>query len=250
MRVHPGETRARRGDSVHRMSSLWHNHWAPMTHALRQHTGGQNRRPTPIRPRVPAHSSRRAPARGTRAGQCPLTDTELRVLAGVMDGLSYQEIAEQLGRAPSTVRSHTNNALARLGVASSCQAVLECVRHGWLTWADTDPLAAILLRIEQLFIALAERDPEALTASQRDYLEMFDRHVQATSEPARQLSRRAMDVALSAVLDEADIVPHASEEASEVLDVLGGVLDEPPSTRYTHDAPGGSSPSPPHRLHA
>lgn len=223
---------------------------APMAHALRPHTG-QARRPTPIRPRVPAHSSRRAPARGTRDGQCPLTDTELRVLAGVMDGLSYQEIAEQLGRATSTVRSHTNNALARLGVTSSCQAVLECVRQGWLTWSDTDPLAAILLRIEQLFIALAERDAEALTASQREYLEMFDRHVQATTEPARQLSRRAMDVALSVVLEEADIVPHSSPAASEVLEVLGDALDQTPAARDGHPAPSISSvPSPPRQLRA
>ena len=207
------------------MSRDEYNEIVPMTQALRQHTG-QSRRPTPIRPRVAPHSSRRAPARGTRAGQCPLTDTELQVLAGVMDGLSYQEIAEQMGRAPSTVRSHTNHALARLGVASSCQAVLECVRQGWLTWADTDPLAAILLRIEELFITLAERNPDALTATQRDYLEMFDRHVQAASDPARQLSRRAMDVALSAVLDEADIVPRSAPEAPEVLDILDEVLDD------------------------
>lgn len=201
-----------------------------MTRTLLPHTG-RARRTSPIRPRVAPHHSRRAPARGTRAGACPLTETELRVLAGVMDGLSYREIAEQMGRATSTIRSHTNNALARLGVQSTCQAVLECVRHGWLTWADTDPLAAILLRIEELFIELAERDPEAATATQREYLEMFDRHLQARSEPARRLSRQAMDHALSAMLEEADVAPRSSPTAAEAFDVLGAVLDGVASAR-------------------
>ena len=54
--------------------------------------------------------------------ECPLTPAELRVLELLMDGLNYEEIAQALGRATSTVRSQLHNAYRRLGVIRRCSS--------------------------------------------------------------------------------------------------------------------------------
>ena len=47
-------------------------------------------------------------------------------------GRLYREIAEELGVAESTVRSHLHAVYKKLGVANRAQAVLLAAEQGWL----------------------------------------------------------------------------------------------------------------------
>jgi DNA-binding NarL/FixJ family response regulator len=67
---------------------------------------------------------------GTRSGLVSLTGRERDVLAGVARGLSNKAIAEELGMAERTARTHVSNILAKLGLASRTQAALFAVQHG------------------------------------------------------------------------------------------------------------------------
>jgi DNA-binding NarL/FixJ family response regulator len=65
------------------------------------------------------------PASG--AGQ--LTARERDVLDGLARGLSNRAIADELGMAERTARTHVSNILAKLGLASRTQAALFAVEH-------------------------------------------------------------------------------------------------------------------------
>ncbi len=166
------------------------------------------------------------------AGGCPLTQAELRVLSLVMEGLTYQQIATVVRRSTSTVRSHLHSAYKRLGVTTSHQAVLICVRSGWLAWDDGDPERAVFMRIEELVrhlvIAVEQRrgdEREKLTPAQRRYLEAFDTHLQASSRMLRADSRRALDRALSLMLEEAEVSLQARRGPRDLVQTLGGLVD-------------------------
>jgi len=58
-----------------------------------------------------------------------LTARERQVLAGVARGLSNRAIAEELGMAERTARTHVSNILAKLGLTSRTQAALFAVEH-------------------------------------------------------------------------------------------------------------------------
>ena len=60
-----------------------------------------------------------------------LTDRELQVLAGLVDGRSVDEIATEQIVAVSTVRTHVRRILEKLGVRSQLAAVAEAHRCGW-----------------------------------------------------------------------------------------------------------------------
>lgn len=145
------------------------------------------------------------------AEPCPLTAAELRVMELLKDGRSYQEIASETGRATSTIRSQLHSAYHRLGVKSSYQAVLECMRYGWLTWSQSgDPIDAILLRIENLLRQLLSaadahyhQEENVLTPPQRSYLEAFDARVRAHTPSELADAQRAMDRAFSALVNQA-----------------------------------------------
>jgi DNA-binding CsgD family transcriptional regulator len=141
---------------------------------------------------------------------CPLTREQLRMVRLLSEGLTYGQIAAATGRQPSTVRSHLHAAYRRLDVATSCQAVLACVRAGWLAWDAGDPEQTALLRIEELLQQLLNahsrrREYEALSTAQRDYLAAFDRYVRAEPRADGSRSRDPVDAALAAVLREAGI---------------------------------------------
>jgi DNA-binding NarL/FixJ family response regulator len=71
-------------------------------------------------------------AGGDRDGEAVvrlLTVRERQVLAGVARGLSNRAIAEELGMAERTARTHVSNILAKLGLTSRTQAALFAVEH-------------------------------------------------------------------------------------------------------------------------
>lgn len=67
------------------------------------------------------------PATGTLAG---LTPREREVLQGMVDGYERAEIAARLGLSANTVRTHTQNLLAKIGAHSALEAVTIAMRSG------------------------------------------------------------------------------------------------------------------------
>jgi NarL family two-component system response regulator LiaR len=68
----------------------------------------------------------------------PLTDREIEVLQLVAQGLSNQEIADQLSIAEVTVRTHVSNILGKLHLANRVQAALYALREGFTTLEESD----------------------------------------------------------------------------------------------------------------
>ncbi len=60
----------------------------------------------------------------------PLTERELAVLKLIAQGLSNQEIANELVISEATVRTHVSNILSKLHLASRTQAALYALREG------------------------------------------------------------------------------------------------------------------------
>ncbi|MBA7689498.1 hypothetical protein ES703_98006 [subsurface metagenome] len=67
-----------------------------------------------------------------RKGVIVLTLREKQVLEFMEAGLSYKEIAGQLGISIHTVKTHTRLALARLGARTATQAVAIAIRQGYI----------------------------------------------------------------------------------------------------------------------
>ena len=67
---------------------------------------------------------------GSEAALARLTTRERDVLACVARGMSNRAIAEELGMAERTARTHVSNILAKLGLTSRTQAALFAVEHG------------------------------------------------------------------------------------------------------------------------
>jgi DNA-binding NarL/FixJ family response regulator len=65
-----------------------------------------------------------------------LTPREGEVLHCMVDGLGRDEIAARLHVSPHTVRTHTQNLLAKLGLHSSVEAVAVGMRHGMRPTSD------------------------------------------------------------------------------------------------------------------
>jgi two-component system NarL family response regulator len=59
-----------------------------------------------------------------------LTSRESEVLQCMVEGLSRPQIAVRLGLSGNTVRTHTQNLIAKLGVHSTLEAVAVALRHG------------------------------------------------------------------------------------------------------------------------
>ena len=83
--------------------------------------------PTVIDRLVASYVSRPAP--GTRPAFDELTDREAEVLRAMARGLSNAEIAAELFMAETTVKTHVQRILAKLGVRDRVQAVVLVHRH-------------------------------------------------------------------------------------------------------------------------
>ncbi|MEU5992482.1 response regulator transcription factor [Spirillospora sp. NPDC047418] len=67
---------------------------------------------------------------GADAPLAELTPREREVLQCMVDGLGRAEIAERLGLSANTVRTHTQNLLAKLGLHSALEAITLAMRAG------------------------------------------------------------------------------------------------------------------------
>jgi len=63
----------------------------------------------------------------------PLTPRELEILETVARGQSNKEIARTLHISDQTVKNHVTSILRKLAVNDRTQAVMQAIRHGWLT---------------------------------------------------------------------------------------------------------------------
>lgn len=61
---------------------------------------------------------------------------ELQIVKLVGKGMSNREIARQLYISERTVQTHVHRIFEKLGVSSRTEAVLYCLREGWLTMED------------------------------------------------------------------------------------------------------------------
>jgi two-component system, NarL family, response regulator LiaR len=68
-----------------------------------------------------------------------LSERELQVLRKGADGLSNKQIATQLNIGPRTVQTHWRNIFDKLGVYSRTEAIVYCLRKGWLNLSGEDP---------------------------------------------------------------------------------------------------------------
>lgn len=62
----------------------------------------------------------------------PLTESEVKTLELVAQGMTYREIGERLSVQPASVRNRLTNAIAKLGARNSTQAVVLAIVHGYL----------------------------------------------------------------------------------------------------------------------
>ncbi|HHB90823.1 MAG TPA: hypothetical protein ENK60_05900 [Anaerolineae bacterium] len=62
----------------------------------------------------------------------PLTRRETEILGLIAQGLSNDEIAQQLHISPNTVKVHVRNIFEKMGVQSRTEASIEAVKRGWV----------------------------------------------------------------------------------------------------------------------
>ena len=60
------------------------------------------------------------------------TATQLRVLELLAHGRTEAEVAAELGITPTTARTHTGDAMRRLGVHTRTEAVAIAICEGWI----------------------------------------------------------------------------------------------------------------------
>jgi DNA-binding NarL/FixJ family response regulator len=62
----------------------------------------------------------------------PLTTRELDIIHLIADGLSNHQISSRLRISDQTVKNHVTAILRKLGATDRAQAVLICLRSGWI----------------------------------------------------------------------------------------------------------------------
>ena len=99
--------------------------------AIRAALSGGSFLSPPISRAVVEDYVRRAEARGQGSDLDLLTPREREVLQLLAEGLSNQEIAEQLSISVKTVETHRSNMMNKLGVSNKTELVKYALRKGW-----------------------------------------------------------------------------------------------------------------------
>lgn len=63
---------------------------------------------------------------------CPLTERDRRILIRQADGLTYEEIAAELGTTRHYIANLMQFAMAKVGAANRVEAVAMALREGWI----------------------------------------------------------------------------------------------------------------------
>jgi len=69
---------------------------------------------------------------GAQSVETTLSDREMDILKGLVRGLDYKKIAEELFISPFTVRTHITNIYEKLHVSSKVQAVKLAIKNRWV----------------------------------------------------------------------------------------------------------------------
>jgi DNA-binding CsgD family transcriptional regulator len=160
---------------------------------------------------------------------CPLTRRELEIVQLLSDGHSGPQVAVRLRLSGSTIRSHTQNIYSKLRVKSSSQAVLQCVRRGWVAGdtGDGELLAAYRAITRELIDAIESH--REVTPAQKRYLDAFDRRPRGeAANLSDPLLRLLSDVGLSMGprgLRARSITQDARERVESLCDVITEVID-------------------------
>ncbi|MFB9904935.1 response regulator [Allokutzneria oryzae] len=103
---------------------------AEIATALRAVTAGQSTFDVAVSKRLVAAFAGGTEAAATRRPADGLTPREAEVLALIARGLSNSEIAKELYIGEATVKTHINNAFAKIGARNRADAVRYAYRHG------------------------------------------------------------------------------------------------------------------------
>jgi DNA-binding NarL/FixJ family response regulator len=68
----------------------------------------------------------------------PLSRRELEVVKLGAQGLLNKEIADRLSLSERTVQTHWRNIFAKLGVCCRVEAIMHCLKEGWITLEDSE----------------------------------------------------------------------------------------------------------------
>ena len=94
--------------------------------------------PAPVRPAAlvpvkPASFGGKVVEISEPPGKLPLSQRELQILAIIGQGRTNKEVAETLCISSHTLKNHLNNIFKKLAVEDRTQALMFCVRRGWVT---------------------------------------------------------------------------------------------------------------------
>jgi DNA-binding CsgD family transcriptional regulator len=163
------------------------------------------------------------------ATACPLTRRELEIVQLLSDGHSGPQVAARLRLSGSTIRSHTNKIYRKLRVRTAAQAVLHCVRQGWVAGetGDAELLNAYRTITRELIDAIESH--REVTPAQKRYLDAFDRRLRGEaanlSDPLMRLLR---DVGLplgARGLEGRPITRAARQRVEPLCAVISEVID-------------------------
>lgn len=81
----------------------------------------------------PAHPLKPPPPPAELAGKLPLSPRELQILGIIGQGRTNREVAQTLCISSHTLKNHLNNIFKKLAVEDRTQALMFCVRRGWVS---------------------------------------------------------------------------------------------------------------------
>jgi DNA-binding NarL/FixJ family response regulator len=81
----------------------------------------------------PAQPAKPAPVVAEPEGKLPLSPRELQILGIIGQGRTNREVAQTLCISCHTLKNHLNNIFKKLAVEDRTQALMFCVRRGWVS---------------------------------------------------------------------------------------------------------------------
>ena len=112
-------------------------HMDELVKAIRAVNAGESILHPAIARKVVNHFAQPKGKPGEENALAQLTERELEVLKLAAKGMSNRGIALELSISVRTVQTHLSNIFNKIGVGSRTEAVVHCLRKGWITLEDT-----------------------------------------------------------------------------------------------------------------